>query len=107
MRDDLDSERYKANGQVAHYTKERADELLFKKRATLTCIHPDTGEVIKFFGRASAFVPANMPIICAMMLSPPSTKSTIFWQWVNQTYNAGFNYGNRNASQETDMGELL
>jgi hypothetical protein len=25
------------------------------------------------------------------------------WQWVNQTYNAGFNWANRNVSKPTDL----
>ena len=98
MRDDLEKENKNAKGGLAYYSPERAADLLSKKRVLLTCLHPDTGEVIKFVTRVSAFVPTNIPIICAMMLSPPTTKSTIFWQWINQTYNAGFNYGNRNAS---------
>lgn len=61
-------------------------------------MHPDTNDVVPFIARSSAFVPANVPIIAAMMLSPPTMGTTIFWQWVNQTYNAGFNFGNRNAS---------
>ena len=27
----------------------------------------------------------------------------VFWQWVNQTYNAAFNYANRNATVANDM----
>ena len=64
----------------------------------MSCVHPDTGEVLPWLARSSAFVPSNLPIIAAMMMSPPTMATTVFWQWVNQTYNAVFNFGNRNAS---------
>jgi hypothetical protein len=51
-----------------------------------------------WLARSSAFIPTNLPIIAAMMISPPTMGVTVFWQWVNQTYNASFNFGNRNAS---------
>ena len=107
MRNELEEEARKADGKVKWYSKDRANELLQKKRVMLTCVHPDTNEVIKFVCRVSAFVPMNVPIIGAMMLSPPTVMSTIFWQWTNQTYNAGFNYGNRNATSKTTDMELL
>jgi len=72
-----------------------------KKVHTLSAVHPDTGELMPWFARTSAFVTVNIPIIAAMMLSPPTMFNTIFWQWVNQTYNAVFNFGNRNASSTT------
>lgn len=106
MRDELAAEAQSANFKTKTYTQHQYDELLQKKRVCLTCVHPDTNEVIGFPCRVSAFVPMNIPIICAMMLAPPSVKSTIFWQFVNQTYNAGFNYGNRNATCETNNAEL-
>ncbi len=33
-----------------------------------------------------------------MLIAAPTPFNTIFWQFVNQTYNAMFNYHNRNAS---------
>ena len=33
--------------------------------------------------------------------------NTIFFQWLNQTYNAGLNYGNRNASSPNTVQDLL
>ena len=48
--------------------------------------------------RISSFIPTNYMIIAPMLLSPPTIFNTVFWQWVNQTYIASLNYGNRNAS---------
>ena len=56
--------------------------------------------------RTSAFVPVNIPIIGGMLLSAPTMFNTILWQWVNQTYNAGLNYGNRNASSTISINQL-
>ena len=33
--------------------------------------------------------------------------NTVFWQFTNQTYNAGINYGNRNASSKQTVNDLL
>jgi hypothetical protein len=41
-----------------------------------------------------------------MQLSAPTTFNTIFWQWFNQSYNAAFNYANRNATSETSYSLL-
>jgi sideroflexin-5 len=48
--------------------------------------------------RLSSFVPINMPIAFGMIITAPTPFNTILWQWLNQTYNAALNYGNRNAS---------
>ena len=69
--------------------------------------HPDTGKPILWPFRMSSFVPINMPIIAGMVLTKQTPLNLIFWQWLNQTYNAGWNYSNRNATAHvTDM-ELL
>lgn len=63
-----------------------------------SAIHPDTGIINPVPMRLCSFLPTNVPIVCGMLLAAPTIKNTIFWQFVNQTYNAALNYGNRNAS---------
>ena len=43
----------------------------------------------------------------AMMQFYKSTTGVIFWQWVNQSFNALVNYTNRNANVEQDNSKLL
>ena len=68
------------------------------KMRMASCEHADVKEIIPWHMRASAFVPVGLPISLGLILSPATMGSTILWQWINQTYVAGFNYGNRNAS---------
>eukprot|EP00923_Selenidium_pygospionis_P010206 GHVN01017754.1.p1 GENE.GHVN01017754.1~~GHVN01017754.1.p1 ORF type:complete len:381 (+),score=72.61 GHVN01017754.1:56-1198(+) len=69
------------------------------------CVNPSTGEVIPPLGRAAAFIPVNLPIITAMLVTRPTVFNLVFWQWVNQTYNALFNYsnGSRQSSDSVDL----
>eukprot|EP00923_Selenidium_pygospionis_P010210 GHVN01017758.1.p2 GENE.GHVN01017758.1~~GHVN01017758.1.p2 ORF type:complete len:196 (+),score=49.51 GHVN01017758.1:67-654(+) len=69
------------------------------------CVNPSTGEVIPPLGRAAAFIPVNLPIITAMLVTRPTISNIVFWQWVNQTYNALFNYsnGSRQSSDSVDL----
>lgn len=69
-------------------------------------IHPDTGKVIPIPFRMSFFVPGNI-LIVAGMLKSKSLKSIIFWQWVNQTYNACVNYSNSSKSNPLTMNQLF
>ena len=78
--------------------KSADDEALWraKKVVEATC-HPETGEMIPAIVRFSAFAPANL-FICAGMLRPnPTLLASAFWQWVNQSYNAGVNFANRSS----------
>ena len=70
-------------------------------------VNPDSGTPIPWPMRTSSFVPTNIPIIAGMLLTAPTPFNTFLWQWVNQTYNAGLNYGNRNASSTTTLKESL
>ncbi|OQS04486.1 Mitochondrial Tricarboxylate Carrier (MTC) Family [Thraustotheca clavata] len=79
------------------------DAQLWDARRICECVfHPQTGEKLPMLFRMPAFVPVNIPICSGMVLAPPTLFNTIFWQWVNQSYNAGFNYANRNASGVDD-----
>ena len=52
-------------------------------------------------GQVAAFVPANIPICMGMLMTPPTLGNVLFWQWMNQSYNAGFNYSNRSVPVQT------
>ena len=70
-------------------------------------VNPDSKKIIPWPMRTCSFVPTNIPIIGGMLLTAPTPFNTFLWQWVNQTYNAGLNYGNRNASSQTTLSESL
>jgi len=70
-------------------------------------IHPDTKEIISWQWRMCSFVPVNVPIIFGMLMTAPTPINTIVWQWINQSYNAGMNYGNRNASSPQTSKDLM
>ncbi len=63
-----------------------------------SAILADSGEQIPRMMRMCAFVPMNIPILFGMLMAKPTVINTIFWQWFNQSFNAGLNYGNRNPS---------
>jgi tricarboxylate carrier len=75
------------------------------KRIVDSAVHPDTGELIPLVFRMSFFMPSNLPITAGMLLSGTGLRQ-VFWQWLNQSYNAGFNYANRNASVPISMPQL-
>ena len=53
------------------------------------------------------FLHTNLPIICTMMLAPPTRFYTMLSHAVNQTYNAGLNYANKNSSCAYTNTDLL
>jgi uncharacterized membrane protein len=47
-----------------------------------------------------------MPIAFGMLFTAPTPTNIIFFQWLNQTYNASLNYANRNASSNYTMKDI-
>jgi len=76
------------------------EDLWYARKALDSCTHPGTGEVINPLWRMSAFVPWNIPI-CLGMLTSTSVPGTIFFQWLNQSYNSAVNYANRSGAEMT------
>jgi peptidyl-tRNA hydrolase len=46
----------------------------------------------------STFIFLQVPLSVGLTMAPPTTFNTVIWQWLNQTYYSGLNYGNRNAT---------
>lgn len=87
-------------------TRGEIKEIRTAETVVSTAIHPDTGKFIPWVMRFSSFIPLNLPISFGMIIAPPTPFNTILWQWINQTYNAGVNYGNRNASANYTMHDI-
>lgn len=98
--------KYKTREEVANNlgqkVRMKAEEIELVKRADKTtggAVHPDTQELIPIYMRLSGFVVFNTPLVLITLFTRNQTP--IFnagMQWINQTYNAAMNYGNRNVS---------
>ncbi|KAM4607318.1 sideroflexin-4 isoform 1-T1 [Polymixia lowei] len=67
---------------------------------SLTCVHADSGAVLPTVFRPPALLPISAPLVVASFLPHSGVKPALFWQFLLQSYSAGFNYANRNSSSE-------
>lgn len=106
--------KYKTREEVANNlgqkVRMKAEEIELVKRAdkiTGGAVHPDTQELIPIYMRLSGFVVFNTPLVLITLFTRNQTP--IFnagMQWINQTYNAAMNYGNRNVSSTLSTQDL-
>lgn len=81
---------------------QRKDKVASAWLLSLSSVHPDTGGVISPVFRSQVFLPISAPLVVASLIPHTGIKPALFWQFLLQTYCAGFNHANRNATATKD-----
>ncbi|XP_067383200.1 sideroflexin-4 isoform X2 [Channa argus] len=93
-----DAEIQKAHASLGSGEKSKKDSSALN--LSLSSVHGDSGAVLPLVFRPPAFLPISAPLVVASFLPHNNIKPALFWQFLLQSYSAGFNYANRNYSSE-------
>ncbi|XP_037032017.1 sideroflexin-2 isoform X1 [Bradysia coprophila] len=96
-------EQYRLGKEPSDVTR---DQIIYAKKLYSSAFHPDSGELQNVFGRMSFQVPGGMIITGAMLQFYRTVPAVVFWQFVNQSFNALVNYTNRNANSPVSVTQL-
>ncbi|KAG5511433.1 hypothetical protein JKF63_07396 [Porcisia hertigi] len=89
------------------WTSVKVADYLDAQQRVQCIVHPESKKPILMPFRFSAFVPMNFVNLCGMMAPSQQTPvRAMFWQFSNQTYNAGFNYCNGSGKDGLPLHEL-
>ena len=58
----------------------------------------DVGSLVQYPFRMCGFIFTNLPVVIGILVAPPTMFYTVLFQWLNQSYNAGLNFGNKNST---------
>lgn len=81
-------------------------QILYAQKLYESSFHPDSGQRMNVFGRMSFQVPGGMAITGCLLQFYKTTPQVVFWQWVNQSFNALVNYTNRNAASSVTTKQM-